>query len=65
VADSGGEDQAMSEITTQKNILEDILRELSYKTFGNRWQRWFFKVTFWIMMLNVITLAVAVVSFQV
>jgi hypothetical protein len=55
----------MREITTPKNILEDMLRELSFKPFVNRWQRWFFKVAFWTMVLSIITMVVGVVSFQV
>jgi hypothetical protein len=37
----------MSEITTPKDILEDTLRDLLFKPFGNRWQRWFFKFACW------------------
>jgi hypothetical protein len=59
-----GRGGAMSGITTPKNILEDILRELSYKTFGNRWQRWFIKLASWTMGLYVITSAGAFVAFK-
>jgi hypothetical protein len=57
--------RAMSGITTPKNILEDILRELSFKPFVNRWQRWFFKFAGWTLGLDLAFMFGAVVGFQV
>jgi hypothetical protein len=55
----------MSEITTPKDILEDMLRDLSFKPFGNRWQRWFFKFSCWTLGLDLAFILGAVVAFQV
>jgi hypothetical protein len=65
VVDSGGEDQAMSEIATPKNILEDILRELSYRPFVNSWQRPFMKVALWTLALLIVAVIGTIIAFQV